>query len=64
MPHDAVAHDALGIKHAAMEQYRSLPEETPPGTIQDLLRFPVRDDPTASTEPQARCRELVYPGNV
>jgi len=52
----AVLQYALGREHAAMEQYRSLAESTPPGPIRDLFGFLANEE----TEHKNALEKLYY----
>ncbi|MEN8175443.1 MAG: ferritin family protein [Pseudomonadota bacterium] len=55
---------AMGREHAAMEQYSSLAESTPPGPIKDLFSFLAAEETKHKLELEKLYYELVYPTNV
>jgi rubrerythrin len=55
---------ALGREQAAMEQYRSLANETPAGPIQDLFRYLANEELEHKNELEKRYYELVHSGGV
>jgi rubrerythrin len=60
----AVLQYALGREHAAMEQYRSLAESTPPGPIQDLFSFLADEETQHKNELEKLYYEIVHSGGV
>jgi rubrerythrin len=60
----AVLQYALGREHAAMEQYRSLAESTPPGPIKDLFKFLADEETEHKNELEKRYYEIVHSGGV
>jgi rubrerythrin len=60
----AVLQYALGREHAAMEQYRSLAESTPPGPIQELFRYLADEETQHKAELEKRYYEIVHSGGV
>ncbi len=60
----AVLQYALGREHAAMEQYRSLAESTPPGPIRDLFRYLADEETQHKNELEKRYYEIVHSGGV
>ena len=55
---------ALGREHAAMEQYRSLAESTPPGPIRDLFQYLADEETQHKNELEKRYYEVVHSGGV
>jgi rubrerythrin len=55
---------ALGREHAAMEQYRSLSESTPPGPIRDLFQYLADEETQHKNELEKRYYEIVHSGGV
>ena len=55
---------ALGREHAAMEQYTSLAETTPPGPIKDLFAFLADEETQHKNELEKRYYEIVHSGGV
>jgi rubrerythrin len=55
---------ALGREHAAMEQYRSLAESTPPGPIRDLFQYLADEETQHKNELEKRYYEIVHSGGV
>ena len=55
---------ALGREHAAMEQYHSLAESTPPGPIKDLFRFLADEETQHKNELEKLYYEIVHSGGV
>ncbi len=55
---------ALGREQAAMEQYRSLAESTPPGPIRDLFSFLADEETQHKTELEKLYYEVVHSGGV
>jgi len=60
----AVLQYALGREHAAMEQYHSLAESTPPGPIKDLFRFLADEETEHKSELEKIYYEVVHSGGV
>ena len=60
----AVLQYALGREHAAMEQYRSLAESTPPGPIRDLFQYLADEETQHKNELEKRYYEIVHSGGV
>ncbi|HID99765.1 MAG TPA: rubrerythrin [Thiotrichaceae bacterium] len=60
----AILQYALGREQAAMEQYSTLAEETPPGPIQDLFRSLAKEELNHKQELEKRYYELVHSGGV
>jgi rubrerythrin len=60
----AVLQYALGREHAAMEQYRSLAESTPPGPIRDLFQYLADEETEHKNELEKRYYEIVHSGGV
>ncbi len=60
----AVLQYALGREHAAMEQYQSLADSTPPGPIQDLFRYLADEETEHKNELEKRYYEVVHSGGV
>lgn len=60
----AVLQYALGREHAAMEQYRSLADSTPPGPIRDLFRYLADEETEHKNELEKRYYEVVHSGGV
>jgi rubrerythrin len=60
----AVLQYALGREHAAMEQYRSLAETTPPGPIKDLFSFLADEETQHKNELEKLYYEIVHSGGV
>jgi len=60
----AVLQYALGREHAAMEQYRSLAESTPPGPIRDLFQYLADEETEHKNELEKRYYEVVHSGGV
>ncbi len=60
----AILQYALGREQAAMEQYITLSEETPPGPIQDLFRSLAKEELSHKQELEKRYYELVHSGGV
>ena len=60
----AVLQYALGREHAAMEQYHSLAESTPPGPIHDLFRYLADEETQHTNELENRYYEIVHAGGV
>ena len=60
----AVLQYALGREHAAMEQYTSLAETTPPGPIRDLFRYLADEETEHKNELEKRYYEIVHSGGV
>lgn len=60
----AVLQYALGREHAAMEQYHSLAESTPPGPIKDLFRFLADEETEHKSELEKLYYEVVHSGGV
>ena len=60
----AVLQYALGREHAAMEQYHSLAESTPPGPIHDLFRYLADEETQHKNELEKRYYEIVHSGGV
>ena len=55
---------ALGREHAAMEQYRSLAESTPPGPIRDLFQYLADEETQHKNELEKRYYEIIHSGGV
>ena len=60
----AVLQYALGREHAAMEQYHSLAESSPPGPIRDLFRFLADEETEHKNELEKVYYEIVHSGGV
>lgn len=60
----AVLQYALGREHAAMEQYLSLAESSPPGPIRDLFRFLADEETEHKNELEKIYYEIVHSGGV
>ena len=60
----AVLQYALGREHAAMEQYHSLAESTPPGPIKNLFRFLADEETQHKNELEKIYYEIVHSGGV
>jgi rubrerythrin len=60
----AVLQYALGREHAAMEQYRSLAESSPPGPIRDLFLYLADEETQHKNELEKRYYEVVHSGGV
>ena len=60
----AILQYTMGREQAAMEQYTSLAEETPPGPIQDLFRYLAQEELEHKNELEKRYYELVHSGGV
>ncbi len=60
----AVLQYALGREHAAMEQYHSLADSTPPGPIKDLFRFLADEETEHKNELEKLYYEVVHSGGV
>jgi len=60
----AVLQYALGREHAAMEQYRSLAESTPPGAIKDLFRYLADEETQHKNELEKLYYSIVHSGGV
>ena len=60
----AVLQYALGREHAAMEQYRSLAESTPPGPIRDLFQYLADEETQHKAELEKVYYEVVHSGGV
>ena len=55
---------ALGREHAAMEQYRDLARNTPPGTVHDLFEFLADEETRHKCELEKVYYETVHSGGV
>ena len=55
---------ALGREHAAMEQYQSLAESSPPGPIRDLFRFLADEETQHKNELEKIYYQVVHSGGV
>lgn len=60
----AVLQYALGREHAAMEQYQSLAESTPPGPIKDLFIYLADEETLHKNELEKLYYALVHSGGV
>lgn len=60
----AVLQYALGREHAAMEQYQSLAESTPPGPIKDLFSYLADEETQHKNELEKLYYALVHSGGV
>jgi rubrerythrin len=60
----AVLQYALGREHAAMEQYRSLADSTPPGPIRDLFNYLANEETQHKSELEKIYYEVVHSGGV
>jgi rubrerythrin len=60
----AVLQYALGREHAAMEQYRSLAENTTEGPIQELFRFLANEETLHKNALEKLYYEIVHSGGV
>ena len=60
----AVLQYALGREHAAMEQYQSLAESTPPGPIKDLFIYLADEETQHKNELEKLYYALVHSGGV
>jgi rubrerythrin len=56
----AIIQYAIGREQAAMQQYMSLAEETPPGPIQDLFRYLAHEELRHKRDLEKRYQELLY----
>ncbi len=55
---------ALGREDAAMKQYQSLAENTPPGPIQDLFQYLANEETEHKQELEKRYYEVVHSGSL
>lgn len=60
----AILQYALGREHAAMEQYRSLAQDTPPGPARELFQFLANEELEHKQELEKRYYEIVHSGGV
>lgn len=60
----AVLQYALGLEHAAMEQYRALAENTGPGPIKELFEFLANEETLHKNELEKLYYEVVHAGGV
>ena len=60
----AVLQYALMREHTAMEQYRALADETPPGALHDLFEFLANEETKHKNELEAVYYEIVHSGGV